>query len=444
METIIQIAQLLLALSILVGIHEAGHMLTAKMFGMKVEKFFIGFPPRLFSFKKGETEYGLGAIPLGGFVKIAGMVDESMDKKQLAQPPQPWEFRSKPAWQRLIVMLGGITVNVIAGVVAMIILTYNIGDEYIPSETIKSDGIQVFKYGEQFGFKTRDRIININGEDYKRMSDLWNPSLCLEAGAYYTVIRDGREIRIDVPENALSTMSEDENFRNNFIWARLPFRVAYPEDAAYLANSNAKNAGMLTGDRITYVGDMQIRFGDQMKPALAQYAGDTANVSVIRDGQSIDFNIPVNPDTTIGIMLGSVLERARNDYSFEEAVIKGTTDAFALVIVNAKALGKMFSGGLSPRSLSGPIGIVKLFPKKWDWNKFWYSTAFISMILAFMNLLPIPALDGGHVTFLLFEMISGREPSVKFLERAQLVGMAILLGLMVFVFGNDILKLFGV
>lgn len=444
METIVQIAQLLLALSILVGIHEGGHMLTAKMFGMKVEKFFIGFPPTIFSFKKGETEYGLGAIPLGGFVKISGMIDESMDKEQMAKPPQPWEFRSKPAWQRLIVMLGGVIVNVIAGVAAMIILTYNTGDEYVPSEVVLKSGIQAFDYGEQFGFKTGDIVLDVNGESYERFSEVTNPSVFLESDAYYTVLRDGEKLRIDVPSDALDIMSGDKGFRANYINPRLPFLVAYLDDEEYQANSNAKNAGILMGDKITYIEDTQIEYWDQMKPVLEGYAGGSVLVKIDREGEALEFNVPVNADTTIGILLGSVLETKIRDYSFGEAVTKGTSDAFGMVILNARAMGKMFTGGLSARSLSGPIGIVEMFPKTWDWNAFWFTTGFISMILAFMNLLPIPALDGGHVMFLLYEMVSGKAPSDKFLEGAQKVGMIILLGLMVFVFGNDILKLFGI
>jgi len=444
METLIQVAQLLLALSILVGIHEGGHMLTAKMFGMKVEKFFIGFPPTLFSFKKGETEYGLGAIPLGGFVKISGMIDESMDKEQMAQPPQPWEFRSKPAWQRLIVMLGGIIVNVVAGVIAMIILTYNTGDEYFPSELVKENGIQAFEYGEDFGFQTGDKILNINGADFERVSDLTSPDLFLDSEAYITVLRNGEELRINMPENALDVLSKDKAFRSKFVYPRMPFVVAYPPDPEYQANSNAKKAGVLVGDKIVKIGEQPIDYWDQMKPALASYAGEVVDVKIDRGGEFVDFNIPVNKDTTIGIALASLLESSVNEYTFGEAVTKGTVDAFGLVITNARAMGKMFSGDLSARSLSGPIGIVELFPTAWDWNRFWYTTAFISMILAFMNLLPIPALDGGHVVFLLYEMVSGSAPSDKFLEGAQKVGMVILLGLMVFVFGNDILKLFGI
>lgn len=444
METIVQVAQLLLALSILVGIHEAGHMLTAKMFGMKVEKFFIGFPPTLFSFKKGETEYGLGAIPLGGFVKISGMIDESMDKEQMAQPPQPWEFRSKPAWQRLIVMLGGIIVNVIAGVLAMIILTYNVGDVYVPKADIAEHGIEALKYGKEFGFQTGDKILDINGEDYERFSDATKPSNFLNDGTYYNVLRDGENIKIELPSDALRTMSSNEDFMDNFIIPRIPYVVDYPEDEAYKANSGAYNSGILKGDLILSVEDQPAKYRDQMRAAIAPYAGQTVNVKVQRSGEVFEFEVPVAKDTAIGISMVSTLEGARKNYTFGESVAKGTNQAFSMVILNAKAMGKMFTGGISARSLSGPIGILAMYPKTWDWNQFWYTTGFISMILAFMNLLPIPALDGGHVVFLLYEMVSGSAPSDKFLEGAQKVGMVILLALMVFVFGNDILKLFGI
>ena len=445
METIVQIAQLLLALSILVGIHEGGHMLTAKMFGMRVEKFFIGFPPTIFSFKKGETEYGLGAIPLGGFVKISGMIDESLDKEQMAQEPQPWEFRSKPAWQRLIVMLGGIIVNVIAGVIAMVSLTYINGDQYISSDVIKDNGIESLEYGQQFGFRTGDIIVDINGEDYERVSDLTDPELFLQSDAFYTVLRDGQRVKISVPEGVLDQMSQDKGFRSNFVRPRIPFQIKYPTDPEYQANSNAKNAGIIENDRIETVAGIEINYWDELVDVLAQYAGETVTMQINRgNAEAFDLDVLVKSDSTIGVQMGSLIQAERVDYTFGEAASIGTADAFNLVILNAKALGKMFTGGVSARSLMGPIGIVELYPKTWDWSQFLYTTAFISMILAFMNLLPIPALDGGHVMFLLFEMVSGRAPSDKFLEGAQKVGMIILLALMVFVFGNDILKLFGI
>jgi regulator of sigma E protease len=439
MEVVVQVAKLLLALSILVGIHEGGHMIAARMFGMRVEKFFIGFPPTIFSFKKGDTEYGLGAVPLGGFVKISGMIDESMDKEQMKQEPQPWEFRSKPAWQRLIVMLGGIIVNVVAGIIAMIILTYNLGDQYIPASYPKTDGIVAYEYGEEAGFQTGDKILDINGEDYEAFRELRSPDLFLNRDGYYTVERNGERIRIDIPEGFINKMSSDDDFVFKYIMQRVPFAITFED----VKTDNAKKAGIKEGDRLVKLGDYDIEFFDQVKPALSVYAGQEIPVAVVRDGNRIDLTANVLPDSTLGFYPVSLIESQKNEYTFGQAVTKGTADAFGLVITNAKALGRMFTGEVSVRSLSGPIGIFKIFPKTWDWNSFWRTTAFISMILAFMNLLPIPALDGGHVVFLLFEMVSGKAPSDRFLENAQKVGMIILLALMVFVFGNDILKLFG-
>ena len=435
METIVQVAQLLLALSLLVGIHEAGHMLTAKMFGMKVEKFFIGFPPTLFSFTKGETEYGLGAIPLGGFVKISGMIDESMDKEQMAGPPQPWEFRSKPAWQRLIVMLGGIIVNVVAGVIAFIILTYNLGETYLPAKYTKQDGIVAGEIAREIGMQTGDKIIKVNGEDYDRVSDIWSGETLLESNAFWTIDRDGRIFDLPIPDGFINRLN-DEEFELKFLFPRYEFAISELPEGSML--------NLQKGDRIVKVGDNDVKYYDQYQAIIGQYAGQEVPFVINRGGEEFEEIFNVQRDSTVGFYAGSLIEPAKDSYTLGEAIPRGTEKAFGAVILNAKALGKMFGGDVNPRSLSGPIGIVNMFPKTWDWNQFWYTTGFISMILAFMNLLPIPALDGGHVMFLLYEMVSGSAPSDKFLEGAQKVGMVILLALMVFVFGNDILKLFGI
>ncbi|NVJ46874.1 MAG: RIP metalloprotease RseP [Cytophagia bacterium] len=435
METIVQVAQLLLALSLLVGIHEGGHMLTAKMFGMKVEKFFIGFPPTLFSFKKGETEYGLGAIPLGGFVKISGMIDESMDKEQMAQPPQPWEFRSKPAWQRLIVMLGGIIVNVIAGVIAFIILTYNLGETYLPAKYTKEGGIIAGEIAQEVGLKTGDKILKVNGEDYDRVSDIWSGATLLGSDASWTVERDGKVFDLPIPQGFINELN-DEDFELNFIYPRYEFAITELPEGSMV--------NLQKGDKIKKVGDYTVKYYDEFQSVIGQYAGQEVPFLIDRGGVEFEDIYNVKPDSTVGFYAGSLIEPAKDSYTIGEAIPRGTSKAFSAVILNAKALGKMFTGDVNPRSLSGPIGIVNMFPKTWDWNQFWYTTGFISMILAFMNLLPIPALDGGHVMFLLYEMISGNTPSDKFLEGAQKVGMVILLALMVFVFGNDILKMFNI
>ena len=435
METIVQIAQLLLALSILVGIHEAGHMLAARFFGMKVEKFFIGFPPKVFSFKKGDTEYGLGAIPLGGFVKISGMIDESMDKEQMKQEPQPWEFRSKPAWQRLIVMLGGIIVNVIAGIIAFVILTYNQGEAYIPAKFSKEYGVVAGEIAQEVGFQTGDKVIMVNGADYDRFGDITSGETLLTTDGYWTVERNGQQLDIPIPKGFLNNLS-DEEFQSKFLEPRRPVVVADLQEGFDIP--------LQEGDKILQANGVEVQYFDQLRSEMANYAGQNVAFLIERNGQEVTVNLDVNEETQIGIALAPAYEIS--EYTLAEAIPRGTSKAFGAVILNAKAMGKMFkfNGEMSARNMSGPIGIVNMFPKTWDWNIFWGITGFISMVLAFMNLLPIPALDGGHVMFLLFEMVSGKAPSDQFLENAQKVGMVILLLLMVFVFGNDILKLFGI
>ena len=433
METIVQIAQLLLALSILVGIHEGGHMIAARFFGMRVEKFFIGFPPKIFSFKKGDTEYGLGAVPLGGFVKISGMIDESMDKDQMKQPPQPWEFRSKPAWQRLIVMLGGIFVNVVAGIIAFIILTYNQGETYLPSKYSKEYGIVAGEIAQEVGFQTGDKVIRVNGADYARFEEIWGGEALLASDAYWTVDRNGEIIDLPVPNGFLNKLS-DEEFDLKFLQPRRPIVVGGLQEGF--------NIPLEKGDKILQIDSIPVTYFDELRSIMTGISDRTVPFVIERNGAKMDLELYVNDSSQVGFVMPNPY--ARDEFTLAEAIPRGTSRAFGAVILNAKAMGKMFTGGVSPRSLSGPIGIVNMFPKTWDWNQFWFTTGFISMILAFMNLLPIPALDGGHVVFLLFEMVSGKAPTDQFLENAQKVGMIILLALMVYVFGNDILKLFGI
>ena len=429
-------AQLLLGLSILVGIHEAGHMVAAKAFGMRVEKFSIGFPPKIFGFTKGETEYSLGAIPLGGFVKISGMVDESLDTKNLSAEPEPWEFRAKPAWQRLIVMLGGIIVNVIAGVLIFIGLTWSQGESYISKEEGNKYGISVSEIAYEIGLRNGDKIEAINGQDYVRFSDISNPEYLLASNAFYTVERNGELLDISIPSNFLDRVTTDDGMEA-FVSPRVPFRVD-----VIAADSPAERAGLQSGDRIIAVNDQQIAFFDEISVALGGLKGQQAALTIIRDNAEQTLMVDVSEEGTIGFYHQPDLEITRREFSLGEAVSEGTNRAFSAVYLNAIGLGKMIKGDISPSKASGPIGIAKIFGPTWDWVRFWSATAFISMVLAFMNLLPIPALDGGHVVFLLFEMVSGRKPSDKFLENAQKAGMLILLTLMVLVIGNDIFKLF--
>ncbi len=435
METLIMVGQLLLGLSILVGLHELGHLLTAKLFGMRVEKFSIGFPPKIAGFKWGDTEYSIGAIPLGGFVKISGMVDESMDTAQLASEPQPWEFRAKPAWQRLIVMLGGVIVNVITGIIIFVTLVYSNGETYFSRDQVIENGIVAYEYAEAIGFKTGDKVLDINGQPYQSISELSSGSALLSENGYYTVDRQGEKVKVSIPKGFINTFNSEESF-SKFIAIRFPFEVG-----AIDPGSGAEAAGIATGDQILAVNGLPITYFDEMQTALQQVKNQTISL-VRKKGTLIDtLSVAVTGEARIGIAVTPLIEPVKKDYGFAESISKGTSRAFGAVIINAKALGKMFTGEVSTKNVSGPIGMAKIYGDRWDWVKFWSITGLISMILAFMNLLPIPALDGGHVVFLLYEMVSGRAPSDKFLEVAQKVGMVILLGLMVFAIGNDILKL---
>ncbi len=429
--------QLLLGLSILVGVHELGHLVAAKVFGMRVEKYSIGFPPKIWGKKFGETEYSIGAIPLGGFVKISGMIDESLDVKNLNAEPEPWEFRAKPAWQRLIVMLGGIIVNVVTGIIVFIFLTYSQGETYLSKEELNKHGIVAYELGEEIGLRTGDRIVNISGQDFKKFQDIYSPDVLLAENAYYTVDRDGERFQVDVPGNFLDKLS-DGGQRRSFVGFRAPFEVG-----SIPSGSNAIQGGLLVGDKILSIQGQPITYFDEVGPIADQNRNGSIAVEVDRSGENVSLELIVDEDGKIGFFHRALLQESRTEYSFGESIPKGTNRAFGIVWLNIRAFGKIFSGDISPRnSLSGPIGIAGLFGGTWDWLNFWNITGLLSMVLAFMNLLPIPALDGGHVMFLTWEMVTGRKPSDKFLENAQKVGMVLILGLMVFAIFNDISKFF--
>ena len=430
-------AQMILAISIIVGIHELGHLLSAKMFGMRVEKYYIGFPPKIFSFKYKGTEWGLGLIPLGGFVKISGIIDESFDTKHVSKKPESWEFRSKPAWQRLIVMLGGVIFNVITGVLIFTLMTFNNGETFISKDEINKNGILALEIGKKVGFKTGDKIIKINDEDWSRDSELFDPNLFLNDNSSYTVLRENNEIKIFLPENFIDYMSSKEQL-NQFLKLRLPFRI----DSVY---SNAQESGIIKGDKIVSVNNNKIIDFLELKQAIEENKNSIIQVSIKRDKSIIDKIVNVSKEGTIGIGVKiSKANQSQKFYNLPESFGIGTSKAFNLVWINIQAFGKMFSGKMDPtKNLSGPIGIAQIFGSEWNWNNFWRIVALLSMVLAFMNILPIPALDGGHAMFLTYEIISGRKPSEKFLEYSTRIGVIILLGLMSFVIFNDIYKLFS-
>lgn len=434
MEILVMVGQLILGLSILVGLHEWGHLITAKMFGMRVEKYFIGFPPKIWSIQRGETEYGVGAIPLGGFVKISGMVDESLDTKNLTAEPEPWEFRAKPAWQRLIVMLGGIIVNVITGVLIFIAITYYEGHDYIAAKDVKY-GIVAHKLGQEIGLRTGDKIVAINGKPFEDFAEV--RKVFLESNSYYTVERGGERIDVYVPNDFIEKVSDKKNARE-FIDPIFPFKVGELVPAM-----PAEKAGLKTGDKIVKLNETPIHFYHEIQHALDKAKNKTVTLTVERTGQTVSLPIKVSPEGTIGFYPDKDLKITHVDYSFGESIAVGTGKAFSVVTDNIRGFGKIFRGEVSAsKALSGPIGIAQMFGGIWDWGRFWFLTGLLSMVLAFMNILPIPALDGGHSVLLIYEMVTGHKPSDKFLEGAQKVGMVILLGLMVFAFGNDIFKLF--
>ena len=436
MEVLIMVGQLILGLSILVGLHEWGHMVAAKGFGMRVEKYSIGFPPKIWAKQIGETEYSIGAIPLGGFVKITGMIDESLDTKSLSDEPEPYEFRAKPAWQRLIVMLGGIIVNVITGVIIFICIAFANGETYLTKDELNKHGIVAYDLGEQLGFRTGDKVINVNGQDYERYSDILSLSVLMGSNNYFTVDRAGNQVRIEMPNDFVEKLSGKG--ASSVITPRNPFSVG-----SVAVESNAEKAGLEAGDRFISINNNRIKYFDELKSALDTLKSQTLSASVLRNNETTELTIDVSDDGIMGFSPKLELDFVSREYGFGEAVGVGTYRAFSVVWLNIQGINKMIKGEVSARkSMAGPIRIATMFGGVWDWGRFWSLVGLLSMVLAFMNLLPIPALDGGHVMFLTWEIVTGRKPSDKFLEGAQKVGMVILLSLMAFVIINDTISLF--
>jgi regulator of sigma E protease len=450
MEGMIMTAQLLLSLSILIVVHEWGHYFTARMFNIRVEKFYLFFDflfPManvmnfsLFKYKRGETEYGIGWFPLGGYVKIAGMVDESMDKEAMKSPPQDWEFRSKKPWQRLIVMLGGIIVNVIVGILIFIGLTWFMGDQYIPMKYVNTHGgVQALELAEELGIQTGDQIIEVNGKEVVNFDDITKPGVLLAENSRYTVLREGQRVDIPIPANFI------EKFNSRDAIARFVLPRITPLVDEVREGSLIQKAGIQKGDRIVEINGQPVTYFDEVQVALKDYAADSIQFAALRGEERISYRGYFKGETSLGFYVNRVFipeaEMVTTTYSFGEALVLGPARAVDVIAVQLKAFKKIFSGEISFRkSLSGPVGMAQAYGGTWDWERFWRMTGLLSMVLAFMNLLPIPGLDGGYVVFLLYEMVSGREPNEKVFETALKIGMAILLLLMVFVFYNDITK----
>ncbi len=443
MEYLIIAAQLILSLSILVVLHEWGHFFPARLFGTRVEKFYLFFDPWFSLFKKkiGDTEYGIGWLPLGGYVKISGMMDESFDKEQLAEEPKPWEFRSKPAWQRLIIMLGGVTVNFILGFLLFGMVLFIWGEKYLPNANVK-DGIHVSSFAKEMGLQHGDKIISVAGQPLDNFRTL-RAELIFDQARTIQVERNGK--KIDIPVTREQTQKLASNKIGAFVVPRVPFKVAkVPEDNV--------NSGLIKpGDQVTKVihgkDTTDIRFFDEFQDLTKQYCKRNISeitIHVIRDGQAWVPERPIQLDTCgrIGVFATSdeeFLEYKTQEYTLAQALPAGVKKGWNFLADNVKGFALMFKGDIKASDSLGGFGtIASLFPEKWEWQRFWYITAVLSLILAFMNILPIPLLDGGHVMFLLYEMVVGRPPSDKFLEYSQMVGLVLVFGLLIYANGMDV------
>ncbi len=439
MEIFIKISQFLLSLSLLIILHELGHFIPAKIFKTKVEKFYLFFDYKFSLFKKkiGDTTYGIGWIPLGGYVKIAGMIDESMDKEQMAKPPKPWEFRSKPAWQRLIIMLGGVTVNFILGIFIYIMMFSAWGENYVGINDVKN-GFSVSDDFKVLGFEDGDKILKINGDEPFNVLDI-NKHLFLREVKNIEVQHSNGQIEsIDLPESIGLIM-----WQSGFMKPFEPRRLHVILDSI-ISDSPALKAGFKKGDKIIEVNNQPIVYLDEFTSMVQNNPLNIAmEIKVERNGGTELLNVTPGMDHHIGVYLQGFTDNDmvinHKDYSFMESISLGTSKAYWTLMDYMGQFKYVFTKK-GATSLGGFITIGNIFPSKWSWPAFWSITALLSIMLGFMNLLPIPALDGGHVVFVLYEMISGRKPSDKFLEYAQITGFIILMSLLLFANGNDIYK----
>lgn len=443
MDILVKVLQLLLSLSILVIVHEFGHFAAAKLFKTKVEKFYLFFNPwfSLFKFKKGDTEYGIGWLPLGGYVKIAGMIDESMDKEAMSQEPQPWEFRSKPAWQRLIIMLGGVIMNVVLAALIYIVMMASYGEKYLPTSAVKY-GIEVDSLGMEMGLQNGDMILSVDGNEVENFLKI--PAyIIMEQAKTVQIERDGEYLEIQIPSGFLSKLIKSENPR--FIMPRMPVRIS-----GFAKKSNASDAGLEKNDWILAANGKEITFFDRyslFSDSVKAHTSDAVEILVDREGKQISYLVNVNEEGMVGI---SVAADPENDfiwnsqkYSILAAVPVGINKAYDGIANYLKQLKLLFAPEVQAyKSVGGFMRIGSIFPATWDWIRFWELTAFLSIMLAVLNILPIPALDGGHVLFLFYELIARRAPSDKFLEYAQILGMLLLFALLILANGNDIYHYF--
>ncbi len=437
---LIKAAQLVLSLSLLVIIHEFGHFMFARIFKTRVEKFYLFFDPwfSLFKIKKGETEYGVGWVPLGGYVKISGMIDESMDTEAMKLPAQPYEFRAKKTWQRLLIMVGGVTMNFILAFVIYIGILYAWGEQYLPTANVKY-GIEVDSVGMKIGLQNGDKILSVDNvpvENFRKVI----PTVILDKAQTIQVDRGGQKVDVEISDDDLALLIKSKGVLSY----RIPFDYKV---AKFVKGSPAKEAGLKIGDQILGIDSLTYEYNDQFRTMLRESIGKKINLNVLRDKQKMIITMIVPETGALGIQLdqdlSKLFELKTIEYSLIESIPAGITKGISTINDYLKQFKLIFSPKTKAyESLGGFIAIGNIFPGAWNWFDFWNMTAFLSIILGVMNLLPIPALDGGHVIFLLFEMITGRKPNDKFLEYAQIAGMVLLLTLVLYANGNDIFKLF--
>ena len=441
MEIFIKIIQFFLCFTILVGIHEMGHFIMARVFRIRVDKFCIFFDPwfSLFKFKRGHTEYGLGWLPLGGYVKIAGMIDESMDKEYLEHPVQPWEFRAKPAWQRFLVMIAGVVMNVVLAIAIYCAVCYTWGDTYLSNDDARW-GYNFNEAGQELGFRNGDRIVSIDGRQPDDIREIVNDLLITETDRRVAVLRNGAEVTLDLKLESLIAMRQKKGYEN-LLTLRTPFII---DSVVSPAAGALRRGDEIVGMEVPGGGRYErLEFADY-RALLQFHAGDTVRLSVVREpGEVLDLALPVSDEGTLGVLAAQPYTLRTQHYTLMQSIPAGFRKAGAVIASYWQQL-KMI---VQPKTkmyeeLGGFISIGSIFPGEWNWQDFWLKTAFLSIILAVMNILPIPGLDGGHALFTFWEMITGRKVSDKVLEAAQYAGLIFILALLLYANGNDIYRFF--
>lgn len=438
----IQVAQLILGLSILIVLHELGHFIPAKIFKTRIEKFYLFFDWKFSLLKKkiGETEYGIGWLPLGGYVKIAGMVDESMDTEALKEPPKPWEFRSKPAWQRLIILTGGVIVNFILGYVIYVGVLWHYGQSYLPNEALKY-GIATNEAGREIGLQNGDKIVSVNGkvpDDYREAA----LEVTLGQDGFIEIERNGQRMQLTITEEAITKLVETRGYAS-LIEPRIPFVVG-----EFAKDSNAKKAGLQENDSIVGINGKTLAYYDELTPAIRVNAGKTIDLEVYRAGKPMHIDVLVSEDSVIGIRpIGNIshyFNLKTRTFTFGEAAVEAVHSTWEKLSAYVRQFKLIFNFKTKAyKEVGGFYSILKQYDAEWNWQRFWEFTAFLSLMLGFLNILPIPALDGGHVMFTIYEMITGRQPNTRVLEIAQMIGFFLLLALLIFANGQDFLRAIG-